>query len=49
VDFDGSGEIELDEFEVIMGSKKQFSKLKGIDEVGLCAVDAVDKLNPVDP
>jgi hypothetical protein len=34
VDFDGSGEIELDEFEVIMGSKKQFSKLKGIDENG---------------
>ena len=34
VDFDGSGEIELDEFEVIMGSKKQFAKLKGIDENG---------------
>ena len=34
VDFDGSGEIELDEFEVIMSSKQQFAKLKGIDENG---------------
>ena len=29
VDFDGSGLIELDEFEVIMSSKKQFAKLRG--------------------
>ena len=29
VDFDGSGEIEIDEFEVIMSNKKAFARLKG--------------------